>query len=86
MSRTCQRLANAGVYAADGAGTASCEFDRRSRRSREPLGHADIATTLRYAHLAPEHKRKAVDALLAIRPSTSKPAVLRKVVEQLGAI
>ncbi|MBL8522956.1 MAG: site-specific integrase, partial [Betaproteobacteria bacterium] len=32
---------------------------------RELLGHADIATTLRYAHLAPEHKRKAVDALLA---------------------
>lgn len=30
---------------------------------RELLGHADIAMTLRYAHLAPEHKAAAVEKL-----------------------
>lgn len=31
---------------------------------RELLGHADIRMTLRYAHLAPEHKAAAVEKLL----------------------
>lgn len=31
---------------------------------RELLGHGDIAMTLRYAHLAPEHKAAAVEALM----------------------
>ena len=31
---------------------------------RELLGHGDIAMTLRYAHLAPEHKAAAVEALV----------------------
>jgi len=30
---------------------------------RELLGHADIKMTLRYAHLAPEHKAKAVESI-----------------------
>lgn len=30
---------------------------------RELLGHADIKMTLVYAHLAPEHKRKAIESL-----------------------
>jgi integrase len=31
---------------------------------RELLGHADLAMTLRYAHLAPEHKAEAVSRLM----------------------
>ena len=31
---------------------------------RELLGHADISTTLRYAHLAPDHKAEAVEKLV----------------------
>ena len=30
---------------------------------RELLGHADIKMTLRYAHLAPDHKLRAVEML-----------------------
>lgn len=30
---------------------------------RELLGHSDIKTTLRYAHLAPEHKISAVQKI-----------------------
>ena len=31
---------------------------------RELLGHADMTMTLRYAHLAPEHKANAVEKLV----------------------
>jgi site-specific recombinase XerD len=33
---------------------------------RELLGHADIQMTLRYAHLAPEHKARAVEKLIVV--------------------
>lgn len=39
---------------------------------RELLGHGDIKMTLRYAHLAPEHKAAAVEKL--VNPSRQKPA------------
>jgi site-specific recombinase XerD len=32
---------------------------------RELLGHSDIAMTLRYAHLAPEHKAAGVERLVS---------------------
>ena len=32
---------------------------------RELLGHKSVAMTLRYAHLAPEHKAAAVEVLVA---------------------
>jgi len=38
---------------------------------RELLGHADIKMTLRYAHLAPEHKATAVEKLVKKRTATS---------------
>jgi site-specific recombinase XerD len=34
---------------------------------RELLGHGDIKMTLRYAHLAPEHKAAAVARLVQVR-------------------
>ncbi len=34
---------------------------------RELLGHADLKMTLRYAHLAPEHKAAAVARLIEAR-------------------
>ena len=34
------------------------------KTARELLGHADIKMTLRYAHLAPEYKARAVEMLV----------------------
>jgi integrase len=41
---------------------------------RELLGHKSIAMTLRYAHLAPEHKAAAVETLVSRRPRRRKAA------------
>jgi integrase len=41
---------------------------------RELLGHKSIAMTLRYAHLAPEHKAAAVETLVKVRSRRSKAA------------
>jgi integrase len=37
---------------------------------RELLGHADLTMTLRYAHLAPEHKANAVSKLIDLYSET----------------
>jgi site-specific recombinase XerD len=42
---------------------------------RELLEHADMAMTLRYAHLAPEHKASAVAKLVEIHNETQGEAV-----------
>ena len=41
---------------------------------RELMGHTDIKMTLRYAHLAPEHKLRAVESLLEKDVSHPSPA------------
>ncbi len=40
---------------------------------KELLGHKDIKMTLRYAHLAPAHKRKAVNVLDTLLNPTRTP-------------
>ena len=41
------------------------------RTVQELMGHRNIAMTCRYAHLAPDHQRKAVEAL--DRPNPTDP-------------
>jgi site-specific recombinase XerD len=49
--------------------------------TRELLGHADIKMTLRYAHLAPEHKAQAVARLDRAGGRSPRVALLRDVVD-----
>jgi len=42
---------------------------RSIKEVQEILGHAELGTTLRYAHLAPSAKRDAVTALDALEDS-----------------
>ena len=44
---------------------------------KELMGHKDLTMTLRYSHLAPDHKMKAVnilDRLLSLNPPQSESA------------
>lgn len=54
---------------------------------KELLGHKDIKMTLRYAHLAPSHKMKAVDILNdAFQASTSQKLHNLQIVEKTEAL
>ena len=43
---------------------------------RELLGHKLLTMTIRYAHLAPEHKRRAINMLDKVLKSTQEEALL----------
>ena len=43
---------------------------------RELLGHKSLAMTIRYAHLAPGHKRRAINMLDKVLKSTQEEALL----------
>jgi hypothetical protein len=43
------------------------------RTVQELMGHKTIAMTVRYSHLAPAHRREAVERLVRAASQTSKP-------------
>lgn len=47
--------------------------------ARELLGHADIKMTLVYPHLAPEHKRKAIESLRNRRSDMLTRPIIAKI-------
>jgi integrase len=56
---------------------------------RELLGHADITMTLRFSHLAPSYKQRAVDMLVGkpgfeLRDTTATPDLPVEVAENLS--
>ncbi len=51
---------------------------------KELLGHKDIKMTLRYAHLAPGHKRKAANMLDKVLRNAQKEASLHSFTSQFG--
>ncbi len=51
---------------------------------RELLGHKSLAMTIRYAHLAPGHKRRAVNMLDKVLKSTQEEASLHSFSSQFG--
>ncbi len=51
---------------------------------KELLGHKSLSMTIRYAHLAPGHKRRAVNMLDKVLKSTQKEAPLHNFTSQFG--
>ncbi|HEV1992470.1 MAG TPA: site-specific integrase [Candidatus Dormibacteraeota bacterium] len=47
------------------------------RTVQQFLGHASIVTTMRYAHLSPEHGKAAIEKLVA--PAAAKPKKIRRI-------
>ena len=45
--------------------------------TRELLGHSDLKITLRYAHLAPEHKAEAMERLVNFKGANTQARVLQ---------
>ena len=41
------------------------------RTEQELMGHKTVAMTLRYSHLSPDHKRRAIEALESRFPAKS---------------
>jgi len=50
---------------------------------RELLGHKSLAMTIRYAHLAPRHKRRAINMLDKVLKSTQEEAPLHSFSSQI---
>ena len=53
---------------------------------KELMGHKDIKMTLRYAHLAPGHNRKAINVLDKILRENSEKSLLHNFTSQSGNI
>ena len=55
------------------------------RHLAELMGHSEIQTTMRYAHLAPAHLARAVELLATPAPETAMRTATRTATNAFGA-